>query len=317
MLLNPIWITLNNKENQLSRGNFPSNGDQLDLPLKPVMEAEIEGIQMGVLGDGTPYLTMRGLSIMCGVAPSVIQGIASNWQVEKYRPRGRKIQEALLAQGYTNDNLIIRIWGVGGENHAYTGPVCMAILEYYALDATATGNQSKARDSYRTLARDSFTRFIYEKTGYNPQQINPSFINYQERVMLNDQLPADYFSVFREVAELIIHLINGGLPIDDTTMPDGSVGQIWGRYWEENQLEAKYGKRIRYDHTFPDSYRQSAANSFVKPWIYPIESLGTFRKWLYANYSIENLPGYLKRKKFDNIDSLLEAVRRPELPNKH
>ncbi|MEG0281344.1 MAG: hypothetical protein RR686_19025 [Morganella sp. (in: enterobacteria)] len=301
----------------MDNNKFPSKGDQLDLPLKPVMEAEIEGIQMGVLSDGTPYLTMRGLAIMCGVAPSVIQGIASNWQMEKYKPRGSKIQESLSAQGYTSKSLIVRIWGVGGENHAYTGPVCMAILEYYALDATATGNQSKARDSYRTLARDSFTRFIYEKTGYNPQkQVSPSFINYQERVMLNDQLPVDYFSVFREVAELIIHLINGGLPLDDTTMPDGSVGQIWGRYWEENQLEVKYGPRIRYDHTFPGSYRQSAANSFVKPWIYPIESLGIFRKWLYANYSIDNLPGYLKRKKFDNIDTLLEAVRRPELPNK-
>lgn len=301
----------------MDNNKFPSKGDQLDLPLKPVMEAEIEGIQMGVLSDGTPYLTMRGLAIMCGVAPSVIQGIASNWHMEKYKPRGKKIQESLLAQGYTNKNLIVRIWGIGGENHAYTGPVCMAILEYYALDATATGNQSKARESYRTLARDSFTRFIYEKTGYSPQQqVNTSFINYQERVMLNDQLPADYFSVFREVAELIIHLINGGLPIDDTTMPDGSVGQIWGRYWEENGLEEKYGPRIRYDHTFPDSYRQAAANSFVKPWIYPIESLGVFRKWLYANYSIDNLPGYLKRKKFSNIDALLEAVRRPELPNK-
>ncbi|WCG91738.1 hypothetical protein ONR67_06870 [Proteus terrae] len=302
----------------MNRGNLPSSGDQLNLPLRPVKEAEIEGIQMGVLSDGTPYLTMRGLAMMCGVAPSVIQGLASNWQMEKHRPRGRKIQESLVAQGYTNKDLIVRIWGVGGENHAYTGSVCMAILEYYALDATGTGNQNKARESYRILARDSFTRFIYEKTGYNPQQqLNPSFISYQERVMLNDQLPANYFSVFREVADLIIHLINGGLPIDDTTMPDNSVGQIWGRYWEDNGLEKKYGPRVRYDHTFPGNYRQSIANSFVKPWIYPIEALGVFRKWLYANYSIENLPGYLKRKKFNNINELLEAVRRPELPNKH
>ncbi|SUB99911.1 hypothetical protein [Proteus penneri] len=302
----------------MNRGNLPSNGDQLNLPLRPVKEAEIEGIQMGVLSDGTPYLTMRGLAMMCGVAPSVIQGLASNWQMEKHRPRGRKIQESLVAQGYANKDLIVRIWGVGGENHAYTGPVCMAILEYYALDATSTGNQNKARDSYRILARDSFTRFIYEKTGYNPKQaIDPSFINYQDRVMLNDQIPVNYFSVFRECADIVIHLINKGFPINDTTMPDGSVGQHWGKYWNNNRLFDKYGERVKFSHTFPDSYRQAVANSFVKPWIYPIEALGEFRKWLYNNYAMDKLEDYLKYKKFNNIDSLLEAVRRPELPNKH
>lgn len=42
--------------------NLPSSGQQQNLDLFPVKEIEVDGIQMGVLNDGTPYLTMRGLS---------------------------------------------------------------------------------------------------------------------------------------------------------------------------------------------------------------------------------------------------------------
>ncbi|ELI8121018.1 hypothetical protein AB8939_10910 [Yersinia enterocolitica] len=299
---------------------IPSSGVQLNLTLVPVREVEIDGIQMGILSDGSPYLNMRGLATMCGVVPSAIQAIASNWESEKLKPRGRKILEALITQGHSGESLYIRTRGVGGEVHAYTGEVCMAVLEYYAFDASQS-NAETARNNYRILARDSFKRFIYSKTGYHENQITQSWINYQERILLNDQLPYDYFSVFREIADLMVHLVNGGLPVNDHTVPDGSVGGAWGKYWSANEMEEKYRPRVKFSHRYPDSYRQAAANSFIKPWIYPIEALGDFRKWLYATYAVENLPAYLERKKkkgeIEDIESLLEAVRRPELPSPH
>lgn len=300
--------------------NLPSFGEQLDLNLIPVREVEVDGIQMGVLANGTPYLTMRGLAIMCGVRPSVIQGLAADWHSEKLKPRGKIIDASLKAQGHTSGSLYIRTKGNGGEVHAYTDAVCMSILEYYAFDASQP-NAETARANYRILARDSFRRFIYSKTGYHENQITQSWINYQERILLNDQLPYDYFSVFREIADLMVHLVNGGLPINDHTVPDGSVGSAWGKYWSNNEMEEKYRPRIKFSHKYPDSYRQSAANAFIKPWIYPIEALGDFRKWLYATYAVENLPSYLERKKhkgeISDVESLLEAVRRPELPSPH
>ncbi|AVJ60464.2 TPA: hypothetical protein P8677_002721 [Klebsiella pneumoniae] len=296
--------------------NLPSPGEQLDLNLIPIREVEIDGIQMGVLANGTPYLTMRGLAIMCGVAPSVIQGIAANWSQEKTRPRGRKINESLLAQGFNSESLVIATRGNGGDVHAYTDAVCMSILEYYAFDASQT-NAEIARRNYRILARDSFRRFIYSKTGYSENPVTQSWVNYQERILLNDQLPYDYFSVFREIADLMVHLVNGGLVVDQHTVPDGSVGIAWGKYWTENGLDEKYRPRTRYGHTFPSSYAQAAANSNIKPWIYPIEALGEFRKWIYASYAVENLPGYLQRKQsaglVGNVELLLEAMKRPEL----
>ncbi|WMT16030.1 hypothetical protein [Serratia fonticola] len=298
--------------------NLPSAGEQLDLNLIPVREVEIDGVQMGVLANGTPYLTMRGLAIMCGVVPSVIQGIAANWEAEKNRPRGRKILSSLMAQGYTSNQLVIVTRGNGGEVHAYTDAVCMSILEYYAFDASQTDSEV-ARNNYRILARDSFRRFIYNKTGYSENPVTQSWVNYQERILLNDQIPYDYFSVFREIADLMVHLVNGGLVIDQHTIPDGSVGIAWGKHWTDNQLDTKFRPRVRYGHTFPDSYAQSAAN--VKPWIYPIEALGDFRKWIYASYAVENLPSYLQRKQakglVSNVELLLEAVKRPELSKPH
>lgn len=87
----------------MDRFNPPTNGEQPDFNLRAIREVEIDGIQMGVLSNGTPYLTMRGLAIMCSVAPSVIQGIAANWPAERLKPGGRKIDASLTAQGYKSE----------------------------------------------------------------------------------------------------------------------------------------------------------------------------------------------------------------------
>ena len=70
-------------------------GTQLEL--FPITEVEIDGVQMGVLSDGTPYLTLRGLARMCGVDMAAVQRMATNWQEEQTRPRGAKIKELLAA----------------------------------------------------------------------------------------------------------------------------------------------------------------------------------------------------------------------------
>lgn len=55
-------------DNQAISRIAPSYGHQSkQLNLFSVTEVEIDGIQMGVLSDGTPYLTLRGLARMCGI----------------------------------------------------------------------------------------------------------------------------------------------------------------------------------------------------------------------------------------------------------
>jgi len=304
----------------MDRFNPPTNGEQLDLNLRAIREVEIDGIQMGVLSNGTPYLTMRGLAIMCGVAPSVIQGIAANWPAERLKPRGRKIDASLTAQGYTSDQLVIKTKGNGGEVHAYTDAVCMSILEYYALDASQP-NSEVARNNYRILARDSFRRFIYQRTGYSEASTQASLQVFQQRLQLNDQIPANYFSIFREMADLTFHLANNNFKLDAQSIPDISVGIHWGKYWSKNSLADQYGERVKFPHNYPKNFPQAQGNQ-KEAWIYPILSLGVFRNWLQSTYVHTHLAPYLAKKVGEGAlpapkaEQILLAVQRPALPGR-
>lgn len=293
---------------------------QGQIELIPVTEVEVDGIQMGVLSDGTPYLTARGLAKMCGVDHSVILRFANNWGEERFKPRGQKIQQLLAAQGVTApESLFIMTRGFGGESHAYTDAVCMAMLEYYAFEVD-TGAAEVALRNFRTLARFSFRQFIYNRCGYDPQkQIPDSWKNFHERILLNDQVPIGFYSVFREIADLVVHMIQQGFALDSHSVPDGSVGLAWSKHWEAKGLEEQYGERIKHPHNFPEWFPQSAVNP-VPVWIYPVASLGVFREWLYVTYIPEKFPKYLdtKVKKGalppSKAELLIAAVARPALP---
>ena len=299
--------------------NLPMGGSQGELPLVPTVEVVADGIPMGVLNDGTPYLTLYGLAKLCGIDEAPLRMFTSNWETEKNKPRGQKVAAYLAEKGFNNvDRLYTRVINSSNvETHAYPDYVCMAILRYYALDAT-NFDRSVAIGNFVRLAEYTLKRMIYEKSNYNPNaSIDISFENYRARIKINDQIPTTHFAVFREIADIAMNLIGGGFPMDDTTSLDGSVGIHWGKYWTANGLSEKFGERVQYPHLFPENYRQSAANKHIKAWIYPIEALGVFRKWLHDNYAMEKLPNYLGNKKISNASELLELIKKPALPNKH
>lgn len=288
------------------------------MELIPIKEVEIDGIQMGVLNDGTAYLTARGLARMCGIDHTVILRLANRWDEEQYKPRGRRIRESLLSQGYPRNDLYIRTQARGSETLAFPDVVCMAVLEYYAFDA-GLGNNSAALSNYRLLARSSFRAFIYNRCGYDPQQAIPdSWRTFHERILLNDQIPVGYFSVFREIADLVVHMIQAGCPLDSHTIPDLSVGKVWGTYWQNNSMDESYGLRVKHPHNFPDWFPQAVINP-VEAWIYPVAALGDFRVWLYENYIPNSFPKYIdgKVKKGVFLPSsaqlMISAVSRPIL----
>ena len=267
----------------------------VQMSLFPVTEVEVDGVGMGVLSDGSPYLTLRGLSRMCGIDHKSLHELAVGWEEEQYKPRGTRIKELLAAQGHRGDALFVRTRNKGLETHAYSDAVCMAVLEYYAFDATKGDNQT-AVNNYRLLARSSFRSFIYNRCGYDPDKHIPdSWKNFHERVLLNDQVPLGYFSVFREIADLVVHMIQSGCPLDEHTVPDISVGLSWAAHWKDSNMHETHGDRVKYPHNYPDSFPQSAANP-VDAWIYPVLALGEFRIWLYTHYVPVSFPKYLDTK---------------------
>lgn len=64
---------------------------------------------------------------------------------------------------------------------------------------------------------------------------------------------------------------------------DRRDGIHWSKYWTENNLQQKYGERIKYDHCYPDYFPLSESNP-QDCWCYPENALGEFRKWLREIY---------------------------------
>ena len=60
---------------------------QMEMDLHIEKEVEIDGTGMGVLSDGTPYLTARGLARMCGVDHTLVLRMGSEWDSARPPPR--------------------------------------------------------------------------------------------------------------------------------------------------------------------------------------------------------------------------------------
>lgn len=285
------------------------SGTQIGFNLSSVTHSSPDGIEMGVMSDGTAYLSARGLASLCGTAPSVIITLIKDWDNLKHNPRGKAISHLIEEQGGSSIGLYTPIKNNGKDYHAINDLNCMAILEYYAFESQSPSEQAKR--NFRNLARLSLRTFIYEKTGYSPSNdIAGHWQNFHERMTLNE-IPAGYFSVFTEISNILVSSIRNGMPFDDQTMPDISVGIAWGSVWRDGNLDDEFGKRIKFLHKFPDDFPQKDSEA----WIYPMEALGKFRLWLDDTYLRTKFPKYLagKAKKGQLINSdvkrLIEAVQ--------
>lgn len=289
--------------------------DQGVLNLQVEKQAEVQGVGMGVLRDGTPFFNQRGLAALCGVQNAHIGTLDKDWNEENQKPRITIIKDLLAKRGAIPSSPSIEAKQNGRDVYAYPVNVCLAVIEYYALDAGANC-QPEARENFRLLAGKGLQDFIYTQVGYDPNAIfPPEWRHFHDRVLLvGNKVPYGYFSVFREMADLIISLIHGGLPVDDKFLPDGSVGQIWSRYWVESNFDRNYGVRRQYAHSYPEYFRQSASNPQMA-YCYPDGALGEFRRWMREVYLQENFGPYLLRKerKGELVESsvtlVLSAVR--------
>ena len=280
-------------------GDFPppvTTPVQLRLDLGISVEKEIDGVDMGVLTDGTPFLSIRGLARMCGVDHANIIRITGDWLLKPLKPREQKIRELVRAQGADDAVAFIAINKNGTIHHAIPAAVCMAMLEYFAFEARQGDNEQAAK-SYRLLARKGFTDFIYAQVGYNPTgAVDVAWSQFHDRVSLSyHTVPDGYFSVFKELADLFVTLIRGGADLGSDFIPDISVGQFWGRHWTDDNLDNVYGPRIKYDHNYPKYFPQSASNP-QPAFCYPDDALPEFRKWVKEEYIAKRMPNYLNQK---------------------
>jgi hypothetical protein len=280
------------------------NAAQGLLDLRVDKETEIQGIGMGVLSDGTPFLTQRGLARLCGVMNAHVGTIGAEWNENPQKPRISIVRDLLAKRGITVDAPYLEVKDGGRVIHAYPDAVCLAVLEYYAFEA-GSNCKTEARDNFRLLAGKALQDFIYTQVGYDPQNSVPDvWRQFHDRVGLTyNSVPAGYFGVFKEISDMIVTLIQAGAQIDSSFIPDISVGQAWSRYWTEMGRSGAYGERRKYEHNYPGYFPQAAVNP-QEPWCYPEEALGEFRRWFREQYIGEG--------KFANY--LSTKVKKQELP---
>lgn len=269
------------------------NAYQQEFDLEIVVEKEVDGVGMGVLNDGTPFLNMRGLARMCGVDPAVIVRITNSWDDGVAKPREKRIKEIIRDQGFDDSVAFFAVVKDGTINHAVPSHVCMAILEYYAFESSQ-GSRDQALKSFRILAKKGLNDFVFAQVGYNPSgSVDISWRQFHDRVSLTaDSAPDGYFSIFREIASLIVPMINAGISVGPRIVPDISVGQRWGKKWSAENLESVYGMRLKFEHNYPDYFPQALSNP-QHPWCYPDDALAEFRSWLKKEYLKDFFPSYL------------------------
>jgi hypothetical protein len=257
---------------------------QGSLDLQIDRQLEIQGIGMGVLSDGTPFLTQRGLSRLCGVENAHIGTISGQWADDNPLPRISTIRDILASRGEFLDSAHIQVMDGQKIVFAYSDAVCLAVLEYYAFEAGANC-KDEARTNFRRLAGKALQDFIYTQVGYDPSNSVPdAWRQFHDRVSLTyNACPRGYFGVFKEIADMIVTLGQNGLHIDATFVPDISVGQAWSEHWNGCGLDGRYGARQRFEHNYPSYFPQAASNPQT-PWCYPEAALGEFRRWFRDTY---------------------------------
>ena len=283
----------------------PRTTPQVEMDLQIQKQTEIDGVGMGVLTDGTPFLTGRGLAGLCGVDSSRISEIATDWHLPNPRPAARKIRKILEDRGVEIPvHPYIEITQRSGAFHAYADVVCLAVLEYYAFDAGSSVRE-QAQKNYRLLAGKALHDFIYTQVGYDPNHNIPAaWVQFHDRVSLTyNSVPPGYFSVFKEIADMIVTLGEAGLHIDSSFVPDISVGLSWAKHWSSSGFDEKYGERIKWGHNYPDYFPQAVSNP-QECWCYPDDALGAFRKW--------SREIYIGQGKFSNY--INGKIKKKELP---
>lgn len=279
--------------------NFPAQlaaQKQMPLDLGIEIQRDVNGIEMGVLENGIPYLTQRGLSGITGIARYAIQNITKEWEdhwsdVVLGKDRISFFKQYLNSKGFNEQKLHLESVQNGTVHYAYPDIVCMAFLEYYAFESKA--DSSTALENYRRFAAYGLRTFIYDALQYVPSD---KWKYYNDRVsLLKDSAPSGYFTIFKETTGLIVDLISADLTVNDKTLPDISVGQAWARHWKDNNLEASFGERIPYEHNYPDYYPQALSNP-QKPNAYPDAALPIFRQWFRQVYLLTKFPKYMLTK---------------------
>lgn len=268
--------------------------------LEVIQAVELSGfpIEVGILPDGTPFMSGRELARACGISNSTLVGWGETTPQLGDRHRAGKMAELLATYGYSGDRFFVPIpdgtkFGGRANVSAYPYKVCMAFLDYYAFEA----NKEEARNSLRVLSEKQLPQFIHEAVKEQPSlqtQPAPPRVKaaspFQTRPLRNG-VPIGYFTVGQVMTGEQARSLSTLSMTELHTALLTNIDKAWNRYWTIQQLALDYGDRfpipqlISYDWARPRQY------------VYPTAALEPFGNWLNRQYIPERFPSYLQRKR--------------------
>lgn len=283
---------------------------------------KFDGIEMGVMDDGTPFLSGVGLALMCDVTPTSISDLGQFVSFGKSKLRDGKIAN-ILSQNldFSSDRFFEKIPYNKQIVNAYPEAVCMAVLEYYAFEA---GDRctDKAKQISRLLMRKTFRDFVYSLVGYNRPRLTfsdymLSRINHHHSASRNP-LPDGYFCLFDKMIELLqkfdlrIGYALGEQWYDYTKgemrflEPDISLGLHFSRLFKNEFIEK--------EETYRQEYNSRVSNPKIKElWSAKLKELKWKRDKAYAERIVLLKHQYLfdcsVEDLFDNLEQYVKHER--------
>lgn len=256
---------------------------------------EVSGlpIDVGMLPDGTPFMSGRELARACGISNSTLVGWGETTPHVGDRHRAGKLANLLGTYRYQGDRLFVPIpdgtkFGGRANVSAYPYQVCLAFLDYYAFAA----HKEAARNSLRLLSEKQLPQFICAAVEEPPQQATPQLpVKPQAapfRRPLRNGIPVGYFDVGNALARAPMSTL---LSSELRTALLINIDKAWNRYWNIQQLSQQYGDRF--------AVPQHPLNNWARTrqYVYPLAALTAFQDWLALQYLPDRYPSYLQRKR--------------------
>lgn len=281
-----------------------SSNTLVSQTLEVIKSIEVSGspIEVGILQDGTPFLSGRGLARACGISNSTLVGWGEITPQLGESHRAGKMANLLATYGYEGDRFFFKIPdGTKFEGKAnvsaYPYKVCMAFLDYYAFEA----NKEAARNSLRILSEKQLPQFILAAVNgtmaasaqpIQPQP-RPSRVRESspfETRPLRDGIPVGYFTISQLWSEEQVQSLQTALQLDAFPLTPAHIEKTWNHYWDIYKLWEQHGER------FPLPHLEMNHPSRTQSYIYPLSALNEFKQWLNLEFIPDRFPSYLQRK---------------------
>ncbi len=255
-------------------------------------------LEVGVLADGTPFMSGRGLAKACGVSNGTLVGWGDTVPQVGEQHRAGKLAALLVTYGYGGERLFSRVTGTtpGGGRvtvSAYPHPVCMAFLDYYAFEA----NKEAARNSLRVLSDRQLPQFIqaqFSQGGMTADQWSHPTEPAASLPPHRGTLPPDYFSLLH-CGEAVLSLQTLLQQYSQVLYPI-HIERAWHHYWAVQKLWIEHGPRVPYERRCLDQAPYVTVEGYITTYLYPCSALAAFQHWLAWVFIPDRSPSYLHRK---------------------